>query len=144
MTVSLTTGGYTMDGISQDAADMSWTLGDCESNQVYSHKSTYTQQCCLEAGTYILTCKDSAGNGWGSGNYIEIDGATYCNDWVCNIYPATECDDDGHGDIWYDTSVKITFEEATEEETTEENTTEEDTISKKTFIFISLTSNIYI
>ena len=37
MTVSLTTGGYTMDGISQDAADMSWTLGDCESNQVYSH-----------------------------------------------------------------------------------------------------------
>ena len=68
--VKLTTGSY--------GSDISWTLDSCQSNGGYGDYNEYTQQCCLEPGSYSLECKDSWGDGW-NGGYIELDGVKYCD-----------------------------------------------------------------
>ena len=61
--------------------EVSWTLGTCKSARTYwnSH-SSYTESCCLAAGTYELTCDDSGGNGW-NGGQVQIGDAKYCDDF---------------------------------------------------------------
>ena len=55
----------------------SWTLGTCTKGIDYENHQTYTESCCLNPGSYQLTCDDSYGDGWHEG-FIEIDGKRYC------------------------------------------------------------------
>ena len=59
----------------------SWTLGTCKNDQVYENDQTYTESCCLNPGSYQLSCDDTYGDGW-HGGYIEIEGTRYCKDFV--------------------------------------------------------------
>ena len=58
-------------------SEISWTFGNCTSNQVYESRQIYTEECCQLEGDYRLLCKDSYGDGW-NGGYIEINGTQYC------------------------------------------------------------------
>ena len=58
-------------------SEISWTFGNCTSNQVYEDSQIYTEECCQLEGDYRLLCKDSYGDGW-NGGYLEIDGTQYC------------------------------------------------------------------
>ena len=58
-------------------SEISWTFGNCTSNQVYESRQIYTEECCQLEGDYRLLCKDSYGDGW-NGGYLEIDGTQYC------------------------------------------------------------------
>ena len=60
-----------------NAAQASWTLGDCSSNQVYDDYTQYTEQCCLLPGEYTLRCKGADVSGF-QGGYVEIQGNKYC------------------------------------------------------------------
>ena len=55
----------------------SWSLGTCTKGIDYENHQTYTESCCLNPGSYQLTCDDSYGDGW-HGGFIEIDGKRYC------------------------------------------------------------------
>jgi len=61
-----------------DGDEISWTLGSCASSQKYLPYKAYIEECCLESGDYILTCKDSKGNGWGI-NVLVFNSQTLCN-----------------------------------------------------------------
>jgi len=69
LNVKLTTKKY--------AGEISWSFGTCLSNGPYEINNFYEQECCLGAGTYTVTCKDSYGDGW-NGGYLEIAGKTLC------------------------------------------------------------------
>jgi len=71
--VAITTKGY--------GSEMSWTIGACKSARRYGNIQTYTQSCCLGAGSYKLTCKDSYHDGW-HGGFIEIQFQRYCEDFT--------------------------------------------------------------
>ena len=58
----------------------SWTFGKCRSSQVYGNNQIYTEECCQKAGSYPISCKDSAKDGW-HGGYLEIEGTKYCKDF---------------------------------------------------------------
>ena len=45
----------------QNAKDISWTFGSCQSNTTYKNYHTYQEDCCQLPGTYTLTCIDSGG-----------------------------------------------------------------------------------
>jgi len=60
--------------------EISWTFGKCQSSTAYENNEVYTEECCQEAGSYELVCKDSYGDGW-HGGYIEIEGIQYCKDF---------------------------------------------------------------
>ena len=49
----------------------SWTLGACSSSQTYGNNENYEVECCQPAGEYVLTCKDTYGDGW-HGGYMKI------------------------------------------------------------------------
>ena len=57
--VSITTKDY--------GSEISWTIGTCTSAKAYQNSQTYTESCCLDAGSYTLTCDDSYGDGWDGG-----------------------------------------------------------------------------
>ena len=59
----------------------SWSLGTCSSYETYSENEEYTEDCCLNNGTYILNCKDSHADGW-HGGFIEIQGTQYCKNFI--------------------------------------------------------------
>ena len=60
---------------------MSWTLGTCKNTQTY-YLSTklYTESCCLDVGTYQLTCYASDAYGWYTG-FIQIGDTKYCDNF---------------------------------------------------------------
>ena len=60
------------------AYEISWSIGSCQSSQDYTDNADFSQECCLPAGTYTLTCKDSYPDGW-NGGFMEINGETYCD-----------------------------------------------------------------
>ena len=72
------------------AEPVSWSLGDCDSNQwngpgnEYENYRTYTANCSFFTSPtlwiYPLACKHSRGGGWSDG-YIEINGVKYCEDF---------------------------------------------------------------
>lgn len=63
------------------ANEISWSFGQCNSSQEYANNDIFTDECCQEAGSYELVCKDSYGDGW-HGGYIEIEGTQYCNEFL--------------------------------------------------------------
>ena len=71
--VSITTKDY--------GSEISWTIGTCTSAKAYQNSQTYTESCCLDAGSYTLTCDDSYGDGW-DGGFIDIQGQRYCEDFT--------------------------------------------------------------
>merc|ERR1739844_164761 len=59
----------------------SWTLGTCASDDLgYKEHQVYTEECCLAAGKYTLTCDDTYKDGW-HGGFIAIQGEEYCKDF---------------------------------------------------------------
>merc|ERR1711936_937770 len=49
-----------------------WSLGTCVSDDGrYRENNVYTEECCLDAGTYTLNCDDTYKDGW-HGGFIEI------------------------------------------------------------------------
>ena len=44
----------------------------------------YIEECCLDAGSYILECRSESGYGW-SGGFIEILGTQYCEDFISGM-----------------------------------------------------------
>ena len=78
----------------RDANENSWSLGTCETQQIYEDDSQYHQDCCLYPGVHTLTCKDSERDGWSESRfnpekwefqkingYLEINGVRYCEDF---------------------------------------------------------------
>ena len=59
----------------------SWTLGTCTKEIDYENHQRYTESCCLNPGSYQLTCDDSYGDGW-HGGFIEMEGKRYCEKFV--------------------------------------------------------------
>ena len=68
-------------------SDVSWDMvqvglvsetGSCSSANFYTDYEEYLETCCLTPGDYMLTCKDSHGDGW-DGGFIEIRGHRYCD-----------------------------------------------------------------
>ena len=62
------------------ASEISWSIGTCSSKERYKNRQKYSTQCCMPAGDYTLTCKDSYGDGW-HGGYIKINGKTFCKNF---------------------------------------------------------------
>lgn len=70
-------------------SETSWTLSDSDSQQLYSgsgysNNTTYTEDVCLDDGTFTFTISDSYGDGIccnvGSGSYaLTIEGTTVAN-----------------------------------------------------------------
>ena len=60
----------------------SWTLGACSSSQTYGNNENYEVECCQPAGEYVLTCKDTYGDGW-HGGYLKIgdEGKKWCKNF---------------------------------------------------------------
>ena len=63
------------------AYDNKWTLGTCSSARLYSQWEEYTEYCCLPPGRHRLTCIDLGEGGWHGGS-IQVDGKTYCRDFI--------------------------------------------------------------
>ena len=63
--------------IGQSGPEISWSLGDCSSNQTLGDKQSYTTFCCLNYGNHTLNCTNG-----GNGGFIEIQGKKYCNDAI--------------------------------------------------------------
>lgn len=61
--------------------DSSTQKADCSGpagGATYVDNSVNPQDCCLDPGDYILTCKDSFSDGW-EGATLDIDGKTVCS-----------------------------------------------------------------
>ena len=65
-----------------------WTLGNCSNHYGHYNHSlgnefrNYHQRCCLPPGQYTLTCQnDNYPDGW-HGDYIEIQGQRYSEDFL--------------------------------------------------------------
>jgi len=70
----------------------SWTLGTCVSDAAgYQADQVYSEECCLEAGQYTLTCDDSYKDGW-HGGFITIQGKQYCEDFTDGHQQAQDID----------------------------------------------------
>ena len=75
------------------ANEISWSIGPCVSNGLstctanagYLNNQNFTQQCCLLAGDYNITCNDCYGDGW-RGGYLEINGTKYCETFTGKEY----------------------------------------------------------
>ena len=67
----------------------SWTFGECSSSQVYGNNQIYTEECCQKPGSYSISCKDSAKDGW-HGGYLEIEGTKYCTDFMDGLVKTEE------------------------------------------------------
>ena len=63
--------------IGQSGPEISWSLGDCSSNQTLGDKQSYTSFCCLNYGNHTLNCTNG-----GNGGFIEIQGKKYCKDAI--------------------------------------------------------------
>ena len=60
--------------------EISWKLGQCESNIAYYASNTSFQQTCyLKEFTNELVCKDEGRNTW-EGGYLVINNKKYCED----------------------------------------------------------------
>ena len=60
----------------------SWTLGSCSKSRRWDQTwETYVDTCCLDAGSYQLSCDASGNNGW-DGGFIEIQGKRYCENFL--------------------------------------------------------------
>ena len=64
-----------------DGLENSWTIGACTNARAYESRQTYTESCCIDAGSYTLTCYDNFGDGW-NGGFIKIQGQRYCEDFT--------------------------------------------------------------
>ena len=70
----------------------SWTLGTCVSAAVgYQANQVYSEECCLDAGKYTLTCDDTYKDGW-HGGFIAIQGKQYCEDFTDGHQQAQDID----------------------------------------------------
>ena len=70
----------------------SWTLGTCASDDLgYKEDQVYTEECCLAAGKYTLTCDDTYKDGW-HGGFITIQGKQYCEDFTDGHQQAQDID----------------------------------------------------
>ena len=70
----------------------SWTLGTCVSDAAgYQADQVYSEECCLDAGTFTLTCDDSYKDGW-HGGFITIQGKQYCEDFTDGHQQAQDID----------------------------------------------------
>ena len=47
----------------------------------YQADQVYSEECCLDAGKYTLTCDDTYKDGW-HGGFITIQGKQYCEDFT--------------------------------------------------------------
>ena len=63
--------------IGQSGPEISWSLGDCSSNQTLGDKQSNTTFCCLNYGNHNLNCTNG-----GNGGFIEIQGKKYCEDTI--------------------------------------------------------------
>ena len=66
--------------------ELQWSLGSCSSVRLYLEESEYstkyTERCCLQPGTYTLTCQNNKHPaGWKNG-FIELQGQRHCNDFI--------------------------------------------------------------
>lgn len=61
--------------------EISWQVGNCQSSGQFTSNNQFSQECCMAAGDWPVTCDDSYGDGW-HGGYIEIDGNRYCDDFT--------------------------------------------------------------
>ena len=61
--------------------DNRYAIGACTSASIYDNWKNYMEHCCLDAGSYTLTCENTNGDGWHDG-YIEIQGKRYCEDFT--------------------------------------------------------------
>ena len=61
----------------QTGPKISWSLGDCASNQTVGDSQSYTTFCCLNYGNHTLNCTNG-----GNGGFIEIQGKKYCEDTI--------------------------------------------------------------
>ena len=70
--VYLQTGNY--------AEDISWKFGSCSSKNGKKYKdwTRYEFDCCQPKGSYEMICKDSFGDGWGDGAYIQVGDIKEC------------------------------------------------------------------
>merc|ERR1719498_954343 len=77
--------------------EITWTVGDC-SGGPYTNYATFTDDCCLEVGTYTLSCNDSFGDGWHGGSIL-IGGTSYCGDFSTgSVQTETVVISEGDGD----------------------------------------------
>ena len=62
--------------------EITWNIeGSCDSKDGYENYKEDTQQCCVKAhDKFVITCKDSYGDGW-HGGYLVINGKKYCEDF---------------------------------------------------------------
>ena len=64
------------------AREITWNIGGtCNSKDLGKYKDYQedTQQCCVKDNNkFVITCKDSYGDGWHNG-YLEINGKKYCD-----------------------------------------------------------------
>ena len=60
--------------------EITWSLDTCQSEGTYGEYNDYSEECCLAAGVYTLTCQDSYGDGW-HGGIITVQGKIYCDDF---------------------------------------------------------------
>ena len=51
----------------------------------------YSEECCLDAGMYTLTCDDTYKDGW-HGGFITIQGKQYCEDFTDGHQQAQDID----------------------------------------------------
>ena len=78
MGLKLTVGMY---GSSEKAAhfNRTWKLGSCHGEL---NDFDYFDRCCLTSGQYTLICTNHKSKfGWGNAS-IEIQGQTYCDDFI--------------------------------------------------------------
>lgn len=61
-------------------SENTWTLGHCSGGPYVSY-TTVQEECCLDGGSYELTCVDAYGDGW-NGGYLSIGGVAYCEDFT--------------------------------------------------------------
>ena len=62
----------------------SWTYGPCSfdvrDTKENDDTAIYVEKCCVSEKENTLTCRDSGKRGW-RGEYLEIQGHKYCNDF---------------------------------------------------------------
>ena len=64
--------------------DISWKFGSCSSQngKKYRNRRRYEFDCCQPKGNYEMICKDSYGDGWGSGAYIQVGRTKVCTNFT--------------------------------------------------------------
>ena len=71
--------------VEKGSSELQWSLGSCSGIQHYPQDFTryeYRERCCLQPGTYTLTCQNNKQpEGWNNG-FIELQGKRYCDDFI--------------------------------------------------------------